>query len=92
MKESTHRSQFTHMENTVSSSLSSMASIISAGVDVGMNGVCHIADGYGLEPHTARAGQYGLEQAFATEEDVLCSLILLNIHPDGGFKSLTHPN
>ena len=69
MNEITRRSQFTHIENTGSSFLSSIASVVSAGGNIWADGIGHIVDGHGLQPDTTGAGQHCIKQAFATEED-----------------------
>lgn len=55
---------------------------ITAGGDIGTDGVGHIIDGHGLQPHPAGAGEDGVEEALAAEEDVLGALHLLDVHVD----------
>ena len=60
---------------------------ITAGGDIGTDGVGHIINGHGLQPHTAGAGEDGVEQALAAEEDVLGALHLLDVHVDTGLEA-----
>ena len=79
-------SQFTHRENGFSFFLSFMASVV-AGGNVRPNGIRNIVDGHGLQPHTAGAGEDGVEQALAAEEDVLGTMDLLDVHVDTGLEA-----
>ena len=85
-KDITFVSQFTHRVNGFSLFFSSMVSI-TAGGDIGTDGVGHIIDGHGLQPHAAGAGEDGVEQALAAKEDVLGALSMWTL----GSKPATLP-